>query len=99
MKTNSVNLARYSLITGATIPTTLALSGAYFYEISFENGMDTDISSSGVEINHNNLKISVEKATSAEALTIDYFVEFENKYIMNKSQRVWEVSDTGIYQS
>lgn len=99
MKTNSISLARYSLITGATIPTTLALSGAYFYEISFENGMDTDISSSGVEINHNNLKISVEKATSGEALTIDYFVEFENKYIMNKSQRVWEVSDTGVYQS
>lgn len=98
MKPNSLSFAKFGDISSDD-PISVATSGVFFHEISFENGMDVDLSSSGVQINHNNLKISVVKDASATDLTIDYFVEFDNQYIMNKQTRVWDIVDTGLLQS
>jgi hypothetical protein len=93
-KTNT--MARFLVDGDETADTnaTLATCGSFYHEISFSNSMDTDASTSGVAINHNNLQVFVEKsAVSEEAQTVDFFVEFYNQYTMNKNERVWQVAD------
>lgn len=100
MSVNSIKESTFMLAgDGATHPTLIENCGTYYYEMSFSNGADTETSSSGVQINHNNLEVHVEKEASTNALTVDFFVEYENNYIMNKNERVWRIEDTLQYQS
>jgi len=92
--TNSISETRYSLDMGAVAPTTLAFSGSYFYELNFENSYDTNASSSGEQINHNNLELHLEFAAApVGGLTFDVFLEYEQEYHLNRSTRVWEIMD------
>mmetsp|Transcript_11172 Transcript_11172/g.14457 ORF Transcript_11172/g.14457 Transcript_11172/m.14457 type:complete len:433 (-) Transcript_11172:792-2090(-) len=96
MSAKNNTLDRFNLLGAGTDPTTYETCGSFYHEISFSNSMDTDASTSGVAINHNNLQVFVEKAQT-EAQTVDFFIEFYNQYTMNKNERVWQVADPVQY--
>jgi hypothetical protein len=100
MSTNSILKTEFSINgDAATHPVLTENCGSFYYELSFSNSADTEVSSSGLQINRNNLEILVEKAASTNALTVDFFLEFENSYIMDVNERVWSVDDTLRYQN
>mmetsp|Transcript_32810 Transcript_32810/g.38487 ORF Transcript_32810/g.38487 Transcript_32810/m.38487 type:complete len:441 (-) Transcript_32810:1015-2337(-) len=98
MKTNALTFDRYS-VAGTSASTTLATSGCFFYEINFSNRMDTDISVSGEQIGNQNLILDITKTATNASLTFDFFVEYENEYMLSKADYRWRVNDSGQYDS